>query len=236
MIGCSTPFHDAERRTTISSRRGASCYVEQLRLVPFVPNTYCADAWLYFAVRSLMGRDRPNHVVNRMKIRRGVAGDEKAISFIGRGSFSWAFGHLYPPDVLERYLDVTYSVPKIASSLSESDNVYFVAELENELVGFLKLKQSCHHQMIHRDCQVQVQKVYVLPNFANSGVGTGLMQTVDAELSEIPSVSAWLMVYEENRRAVSFYERFGYRVIGKDTYDFENVRVQFSVMEKTYWN
>lgn len=183
-----------------------------------------------------MGRDRPNHVVNRMKIRRGVAGDEKAISYIGRESFSLAFGYLYPTDVLERYLDTTYSSSKIALSMSKSGNVYFVAEVDDRVIGFSKLKQSCHHQMIHGDCQVQVQKVYVLPNFANSGVGTGLMQTVDAELSEIPSVSAWLMVYEENRRAVSFYERFGYRVIGKDTYDFENVRVQFSVMEKTYWN
>ncbi len=74
------------------------------------------------------------------KIRRGVAGDEEAISYIGGASFSWAFGDLYPPDILERYLDDTYSAPKVAWSLSKLGNVYFVAELEDELAGFLKLK------------------------------------------------------------------------------------------------
>ena len=62
------------------------------------------------------------------------------------------------------------------------------------------------------------------------------MRSAEAEISELPFVSAWLIVYEENRRAVRFYERFGYRMIGRDMYDFEDVRVRFSVMEKIYLN
>ena len=82
--------------------------------------------------------------------------------------------------------------------------------------------------------QVQLQKIYVLPAFANSGIGSGLMRSAEAQIHGSPFVSAWLMVHEENRRAVAFYERFGYRVIGRDTHDFEDVRVPFCVMEKTY--
>lgn len=72
-----------------------------------------------------------------MKIRRGIAGDEKAISRVGRLSFSGAFGHLFPAEVLARYLDETYSEPKIASSLSKTGSVYLVAEVEDSVVGFL---------------------------------------------------------------------------------------------------
>jgi ribosomal protein S18 acetylase RimI-like enzyme len=175
-------------------------------------------------------------VMKSMRIRRGVAGDEEAICCIGRESFSSAFGQLYPPDVLDRYLDDKYSASKIASSLSKSGNFYFVAEVDHEIFGFIKLKRSSHHRLIHRDCQIQIQKIYVLPKFTNSGLGSSLMRSAEAEIGETPSVSAWLMVYEGNRRALCFYERFGYRVIGRDTYDFEDVRVQFSVMEKTYLN
>lgn len=174
--------------------------------------------------------------MNRIMIRRGVAGDARGISRTGRESFSRAFGHLYPLDVLERYLDDTYSEQKIVSSFSNSRNVFIVADVDDEVVGFLKLKLACHHQLIHGECQVQVQKIYVLPNFANSGLGSCLMRSADAEIGGILSVAAWLMVYEENRRAVCFYERFGYRVIGRDTYGFEGIRVPFTVMEKNYSN
>jgi diamine N-acetyltransferase len=170
-----------------------------------------------------------------MEIRRGVAGDEKAISRIGRESFSWAFGHLYPTDVLERYLDDTYSARKLALSLSKPSNLYFVAEVEDGLVGFLKLKRFCNHPLIRCAGQVQVQKLYVLPESANLGVGSSLMRSAEAEISALLPVSAWLMVYVENRRARCFYERFGYEIIGSDTHDFEDVRVSFSVMKKTDW-
>jgi len=169
-----------------------------------------------------------------MEIRNATAGDEDAIAYVGRESFSWAFGHLFPTDVLSRYLDATYSDGKILSSLSKPDNVYFVAEVEDRVVGFLKLKQSCSHNLIQRADQVQVQKIYVLSDMAGSGIGSGLMRSGEEEIRAVAPVSAWLMVYEGNHRAVSFYEQFGYSSIGKDTHNFEDIRVTFTVMKKEY--
>jgi ribosomal protein S18 acetylase RimI-like enzyme len=169
-----------------------------------------------------------------MSVRSAKRGDEEAIAHIGRESFTWAFGQLFPADVLTRYLDATYSAGKILLSISKPNNVYFVSEAEDRIVGFLKLKRSCRHFLIRDSRQLQVQKIYVLPNAANMGIGSSLMRLGEESVRALAPISAWLMVYEGNHRAVSFYERLGYCPIGRDNHDFEAIRVGFTVMKKDY--
>jgi len=83
-----------------------------------------------------------------MKVRDATDHDVEEIVRVGRASFAWAFAHLFTPDVLARYLAATYSTEKISASLSRSDNVYFMAESQGDVVGFLKLKRNCPHHLI----------------------------------------------------------------------------------------
>ncbi len=169
-----------------------------------------------------------------MQIRNAIPGDEEVIVQVGRESFSWAFGHLFTADIVARYLDDTYSIGKIRDSFSKPGNVYFVAEVEGQVVGFLKLKLSCRHNLVASSHQLQLQKIYVLPGAAGSGIGSELMRAGEETIRALAPVSTWLMVYEGNHRAAAFYERFGYSAIGKDMHDFEGIRVTFTVMTKDY--
>jgi ribosomal protein S18 acetylase RimI-like enzyme len=169
-----------------------------------------------------------------MKIRDATNGDIEGIVLVGRKSFIWAFAHLFPSDVLERYLDKTYSTEKITASLSKPNNIYAVAETQEGIVGFLKLKLNCSHDLIQDAHQLQLQKIYVLPQSADAGIGSKLMLEAEKRiLSEAPDC-AWLMVYEKNHRAISFYKQFGYGIIGKAHHNFEHIRVSFAVMKKNY--
>lgn len=167
-------------------------------------------------------------------IRQATQSDAADIGRIGRESFTWAFAHLYTSDILARYLDETYSASKIAASLAQPDNLYFVAQSHNSVVGFMKLKLHCSHDLLQGERQLQLQKIYVQPDAAGSGIGSVLMHSGETTIQRHAPVSAWLMVYEGNHRVVSFYQRFGYHAIGKDSHDFENIRVRFTVMKKDY--
>ena len=167
-----------------------------------------------------------------IKIRKAQDNDAKAIIQIGRISFTYAFGHLFNRDILGRYLDATYSFKKIHSSLSKPNNIYFIGEIDDVIVGFLKLKRNCPHHLIQDSYQWQVQKIYVFPDCASKGVGSELMKTGERTIAvDMPGI-AWLMVYGKNKGAISFYQRFGYIFIGKDYHDFEHIRVGFNVMKK----
>lgn len=169
-----------------------------------------------------------------MIIRAATEHDILGIVGVGRQSFTGAFGHLFPADVLARYLANTYSVPKITASLAQPNNVYFVAESSAGVVGFLKLKRDCPHRLVPEIAPIQLQKIYILPGCTDAGIGSQLMQVGEQTIRSSPSRCAWLMMYEGNHRAAAFYRRFGYSAIGQDTHDFEQIRVNFIVMQKDY--
>ena len=160
-------------------------------------------------------------------VRPALPDDAAAIARIGRESFTWAFGHLYPQDVLDRYLANTYGVSKIAGSLAKPGNVYLVAEGEAGLQGFLKLKAGPGGVW-------QTQKLYVDPSAIQGGFGKRLMLAGLELMRGRGAVSTWLEVYTENERALRFYGGLGFVETGRTEHDFETVHVVFKRLERRF--
>jgi ribosomal protein S18 acetylase RimI-like enzyme len=163
-----------------------------------------------------------------LTVRRALPEDAQAIAAIGRRSFTWAFGVLYREEVLARYLEATYSVGKIARSLAKPGNVYVVAEAEGRVQGFLKLKVG------GADASWQVQKLYVDPDLIQGGIGRRLMQAGEDWMRQEGAASSWLVVYRGNDRAIRFYRALGYEEAGAESHDFEDIRIEFKRMAKSY--
>lgn len=160
-------------------------------------------------------------------VRRAIPEDAETIATIGWKSFTWAFGALYREEVLARYLEATYSIDKIAGSLTKPGNVYFVAEAGGCVQGFLKLKEG-------GAAAWQVQKLYVDPDLIQSGIGRRLMQAGEDWMRRQGAASSWLVVYRGNDRAIRFYGALGYEEAGSESHDFEDIRIEFKRMAKPY--
>lgn len=164
----------------------------------------------------------------KIAVREARPGDAEAIASIGRRSFTWAFGHLYPEAVLARYLKATYAVQKIADSLAKATNVYLVAESDGQLQGFLKLKVAMGGM------PWQVQKLYIDPDLIQRGFGGRLMQGGEDHMRKHGADSSWLVVYTGNDRAIRFYKDLGYEITGPEFHDFEGIRIEFRRMLKRF--
>jgi ribosomal protein S18 acetylase RimI-like enzyme len=168
-------------------------------------------------------------------IRPALTEDVPAIATVGRASFTWAFGHLYQEGTLARYLEATYSPAKIARSLAKPANTYFVAEVEGRVLGFLKLKHDCPHPSGKGPgVPWQTQKLYVEPGTLRAGIGRQLMLAGEAWMRQSGAGSTWLVVYQGNDSAIRFYESLGFRQLGVEFHDFEDLRVEFKLMEKSF--
>jgi ribosomal protein S18 acetylase RimI-like enzyme len=168
-------------------------------------------------------------------IRPALAEDAQAIAAIGRRSFTWAFGHLYQAEALARYLEATYAVGKISGSLRKDSNLYFVAEREGRIEGFLKLKAASPRGEAREGlAEWQVQKLYIDPERIQGGLGRELMAAGEALMAARGVGSAWLLVYTGNERALRFYRALGYLEVDTRTLGFEGMSVEFMVMEKAF--
>lgn len=158
--------------------------------------------------------------------------DAATIATVGQIAFSRAFSHLFPPESLEKYLKVTWSEGKIASSLRKPNNRYLVVWSNGTLVGMIKSKIHCSNPAVLDQHQHQLQKMYILPEYQNRGLGTLLLQTMMNVESHIHG-TWWLQVHSGNKSAKRFYQRHGFVECHEDTIQLVGVPIDFVVMTRT---
>ena len=137
------------------------------------------------------------------------------IATIGKKSFRNAFEHLFKhKEELFEYLEYTYDPVKLAKSIRKENNVYLLAFNGGEPVGFAKIKKHSLNDQIESGAQMELQKIYVLPEHHSSGVGTALLKEVRTLARDIYPDYIWLDTYISNDNAIRFYEKNGFKKMG----------------------
>ena len=160
-------------------------------------------------------------MAEHVTMRQAVADDANELCSFGRKSFSLTFGHLYPTDELQAYLDESYTVEIIAGIIADPSCCTFIAFEENSTIaGYILLdKCSLPHADVTPHC-LEVRRLYIRPSHFGKGTSDALMKQGLAWIESriCSSGSIWLGVYSENHRAQKFYARFGFDVVGE--YEF----------------
>lgn len=165
-------------------------------------------------------------------VRRAEVGDAAIVALLGRLTFRETFAHLYAQheDELSAYLDHTFSVAKITSSLSKSQNRYWLAFFDDLPVGYAKLKYRSANALIEEPSSGQLQKIYVLSEFIAHRIGHALIEVCMNWAVAADAKTMWLTVLDTNDRAIRFYERQGWNRIGKSKFSIGTQDFSFLVM------
>jgi len=168
-----------------------------------------------------------------VQIRRAEVGDVEVISSLAKITFSETFGHYFrdPKDLLD-YFKRTFSEEKILGSIRKPHNVFWLALVNNAPVGYSKLKLNSASKFISEENSSQLQKIYILKNFLSMKVGLKLQDEMLKEAKERGSNVIWLSVLNENERAIRFYTKTGFQMIGEHDFQIGKESFQFHVMSK----
>lgn len=159
--------------------------------------------------------------------------DAPFISLLGRVTFSETFGHLFrDPQDLKSYLDKTFSVPKIESSLIKANNVFWISFVDRLPVGYAKLKLESPSDFIESTKICQLQKIYVLQDFLSLKIGLNLQSQLLEKAKALGYQDIWLSVLDENERAKRFYLKNGFEKIGEHEFRIGKERFDFIAMHK----
>ncbi len=141
------------------------------------------------------------------------------IASIGKKSFRNAFERLFKSkEELFEYLEYTYDPLKLTKSLRKENNIYLLAFADGQPVGFAKVKRHSLNDQIESGAQMELQKIYVLPEWHGHGIGTSLLKEVRSIAREIYPDYIWLDTHVSNVSAIRLYETNGYKKMG--TYSF----------------
>jgi diamine N-acetyltransferase len=169
----------------------------------------------------------------KIEVKKAEFEDAEYISLLGRITFRETFGHLFSiQEELETYLNDTFSVEKIRSSIMKENNVFWLAFVDDLPIGYAKFKKKSWFDDAEREAVSQVQKIYILKDFLKLKLGFNLYQHIENEAISLDSKLLWLVVLHTNDRAIKFYEKIGFEKTRQHFFDIGSQHFQFELMVK----
>lgn len=152
-------------------------------------------------------------------IRRATGADAEAVSCIASKTFTETFGHLYPAEDLQAFLQDNFAVEKQALILSLDAYAIWLLEDAGEAVGHAAAGPCGLPHADVRPGEGELKRLYVLPGYQNGGWGGRLFDTALAWLERDGPRTLWISVWSENLGAQRFYARAGFELAGE--YEFK---------------
>jgi ribosomal protein S18 acetylase RimI-like enzyme len=140
--------------------------------------------------------------------------DAKAILDIAIPSFLDAHGHSASKREIEAYVKSNFSLSKIKNELSLNENIFFLAEVEKQICAYSKISLNKSNENIQSHELVKLERLYVHPRFYGKGIAPELLEHNIAFSKRNDQKGMWLHVWTENKRAISFYRKMGFKVVG----------------------
>ena len=158
--------------------------------------------------------------------------DASVISFLGKQTFTETFGYLFTENELNQYLEGTFSLKKIESSLLKPHNIFGILYHADKPAGYFKVKVGSHYNDSIDKAYVQLQKIYVLKDYLDKKLGPELIKYI-FDLPEIKDCDTiWLVVLGANARAIKFYENHGFRKLKKHYFTIGEHNLEYELMTR----
>ena len=174
-----------------------------------------------------------NELTSKTEIKIAKKEDAAVIALLGRVTFTETFGDLFNDQQdLPDYFDSTFSVAKIENSISNSNNIYWIAFVDRLPVGYAKLKLNSKSEFIQEAQTCQLQKIYVLKDYQALKIGFELQNSLLKFAKEKSCHQIWLSVLNSNERAINFYLKNGFTHIGNHDFQIGKENFDFILMSK----
>lgn len=154
----------------------------------------------------------------KLAFRRATVEDTSTLVQFGADTFKAAFGPYHTPEDMAEYLAANFNY-EVVQSLIENSSTYFVLGYEGqEVVGYAMLKKGPHPEFVTGSNPVELVRFYVAPELIGLGYGSALMRRCLEEARRMGHATTWLATWQKNKRAIGFYERWGFRIVGNAIY------------------
>lgn len=168
-------------------------------------------------------------------IRKVDHNDLRELQKIGKITFKETFGADNSNDDMAKYLKDSFSLEKLNAELNNPDSAFYFAENENEIIGYLKVNTGKAQTENILDNSFEIERIYVRSTFHGKSVGKLLFNKAKQLAKEKNVNEIWLGVWEENFKAIKFYEKNGFLVFGTHNFILGD-DIQTDVMMKLELN
>lgn len=152
-------------------------------------------------------------------IVRATLKDIEILAQIGKSSFIESHGRSASKETIQNYINKNFTIKEFEEELKESNNIFYIIYFDNNAVGYSKIIFNCQHPNIPIKNITKLERLYVLEAFHSLKLGLELFNFNLDESVKYQQVAMWLYVWTENYKAINFYKKFGFKIVGH--HDFQ---------------
>lgn len=157
-----------------------------------------------------------------MKIRKVNIQDIEKLKKIGKLTFAETYSSDNSKEDMQKYLEEEFSTEKLKKELTDKDAEFYFAELDDKVIGYLKANYGQSQTEMKGENALEIERIYVQKEFHGKKVGQILYDKA-IELAKEKNVEyVWLGVWEQNPRAIRFYEKNGFVAFDKHIFQLGN--------------
>jgi ribosomal protein S18 acetylase RimI-like enzyme len=168
----------------------------------------------------------------KLTTRKCTTDDLPMLCALSRNTYDETFRHLNTPENMAAYLDAAFHPGKLKNELLNPESAFYFLYRSGAPAGYLKLNTGAAQTDLHAPEALEIERIFVTGEHQGQGLGSVLLDKAEAEAIAAGKTYLWLGVWEQNERALVFYKKNGFYVIG--THDFvmgDDVQTDF-VMRK----
>lgn len=165
--------------------------------------------------------------------RNAQSSDAKKLSVLFKQVYIQTYGVEGVSDEFANFITKQFAVERLEGLISQQPQNLIVAEYNENLVGVVEIefdKKSPVGDIVG----TELNKLYILEWFCGKGIGERLLKFAEEIIQEKGEKLFWLWVLETNSRAVNFYGKHGYEVIGNAAFQMEKNSYMNKVMVKYF--
>jgi diamine N-acetyltransferase len=156
--------------------------------------------------------------VTPIEIRRATPEDAGLLAEIGARTFRDTFESDNTEADMTDYLASAFSPAIQADQLKDAGTTFLIAHIDGSAVGYAKLRLGDAPSCIGGRVPVEISRFYADGPWIGRGVGAALMAASLRLSTEEGADIVWLDVWEKNYRALAFYAKWGFEVVGGQTF------------------
>lgn len=149
-----------------------------------------------------------------LEIRKAELADSELLSYTGAEMFYETFADDNTVDDMLQYLNENFTPECLREKISDPVRAFYIAYSNDEVVGYLQILPVSEHEHFPGQTGLCIERIYVYKKFQDKKAGAALMQYAVDLARRNTSWYIWLSVWEENIRAIAFYERWGFIPFG----------------------
>ena len=147
-------------------------------------------------------------------IRAATSADAETLALLAERTFRDTFAAENRPADIDQHCLSNFGEDIQLQEVLDPNYVTIVADHDGELVAFAQVRLHSPKRIVRAEHPAELHRLYVTGDWHGRGIAHEIMSAVLAAATLKGADALWLSVWERNPRAIAFYRKHGFNVVG----------------------